>query len=166
MFSYIYKFTNKENGMVYIGQTIAPKERYKTHFYGESFFGREIRRLGYSSFDFEIIEKINLEDANERECYWISYFDSYKNGYNSTIGGSGILQPKPVFCIELELSFSSISDAANAIICETGSTLELETVKKRISKALNNLELTVEELHFCSPEVAEDFSMALNELFN
>ena len=57
-----------------------------------------------------------------------------KNGYNSTIGGSGILQPKPVFCIELELSFSSISDAANAIICETGSTLELETVKREFLK--------------------------------
>ena len=29
MFSYIYKFTNKENGMVYIGQTIAPKKDIK-----------------------------------------------------------------------------------------------------------------------------------------
>lgn len=38
---------------------------------------------------FEIIES-NIEtqeEANNREIYWISYYDSFHNGYNSTLGG-------------------------------------------------------------------------------
>lgn len=36
---------------------------------------------------------------NEREVYWISYYDTYKHGYNSTTGGlgsSGFKQPRHV----------------------------------------------------------------------
>lgn len=39
--------------------------------------------------DFEIIES-NIDSqnlANEREIYWIAFYDSYHNGYNSTPGG-------------------------------------------------------------------------------
>ena len=27
------------------------------------------------------------EELDDREKYWIQYFDSYQNGYNSTLGG-------------------------------------------------------------------------------
>lgn len=30
-----------------------------------------------------------MSQLNEREKYWISYYDSYVNGYNKTIGGAG-----------------------------------------------------------------------------
>ena len=26
---------------------------------------------------------------NEREKYWIAYYNSYENGYNATLGGDG-----------------------------------------------------------------------------
>jgi predicted transcriptional regulator len=42
---------------------------------------------GEGVFHSEILEvKKNLR---EREEYWINYYDSYNNGYNSTIGGIG-----------------------------------------------------------------------------
>lgn len=46
---------------------------------------------GINNFIFEIIEEIDNTLLNERECYWITYYNSKTpNGYNITDGGSGI----------------------------------------------------------------------------
>lgn len=34
-----------------------------------------------------MIEEVENEKMDEREKYWIEYYDSYFNGYNSTLGG-------------------------------------------------------------------------------
>lgn len=50
---------------------------------------RAMRKYNTTKDDFEIIEE-NIdtqEKANDREIYWIAYYDSYRNGYNSTPGG-------------------------------------------------------------------------------
>lgn len=39
---------------------------------------------GLDNFDFEIIEECPIEKLNERETYWIHYYDTIKNGYNIT----------------------------------------------------------------------------------
>jgi hypothetical protein len=44
-------------------------------------------KYGIENFNFEEIEEIENSLLDEREKYWINYFDSYKNGYNSTLGG-------------------------------------------------------------------------------
>jgi hypothetical protein len=44
---------------------------------------------GEESFKFEIIEQCNRDHILHREQYWIDYYDSFKNGYNSTVGGDG-----------------------------------------------------------------------------
>ena len=43
---------------------------------------------------FSVIEDdiLTPELSDEREIYWISYYDSFKNGYNSTLGGNGHFQ--------------------------------------------------------------------------
>ena len=41
-----------------------------------------------SNFTFEIIEHCTNEEANERETFWIGFYHSYGNGYN-TNGGEG-----------------------------------------------------------------------------
>lgn len=48
-----------------------------------------MRKYSTTKDDFEIIESdIDSQDlANAREIYWIAYYDSYRNGYNSTPGG-------------------------------------------------------------------------------
>lgn len=46
-----------------------------------------IRKYGAESFIVEEIEQCKNNKLDERERYWISYYDSYKNGYNLTTGG-------------------------------------------------------------------------------
>ena len=87
------------SGKHYIGQTVKTEEqRWQEHCY-EAFncnqnnynskLNKAIRKYGADSFSVTILETCKNEDMNEREQYWINYYDSYNNGYNSTIGGSG-----------------------------------------------------------------------------
>lgn len=49
-------------------------------------------KYGKEHFHIEIVEKDTKEsELDERERYWIAYFNSYENGYNSTLGGDGTL---------------------------------------------------------------------------
>ena len=49
-----------------------------------------MRKYGIENFTIEIIEEVADEQIlNEREIYWIEYYDSYSHGYNATKGGDG-----------------------------------------------------------------------------
>ena len=100
----IYKYTNKINGHVYIGQSIDIEKRQKNHLYSafnpktkdyNSKFHQAIRKYGIDNFDFTIL--IELEEKeysqnllNNLEKTFIKLFNSYKNGYNATEGGDQI----------------------------------------------------------------------------
>lgn len=93
---YIYKITNKINNKVYIGQTITTVEhRWKGHL--QAWKGNRHCQALYDAFDkygidnfiVETIEKCDIEELDDREKYWIQYYDSYNNGYNLTVGGDG-----------------------------------------------------------------------------
>ena len=93
----IYKVLNKVNGKIYIGQTIKDlKVRKALHIYGvnnnsQVHFHRALRKYGEDAFSWEIIDSANdIESLNQKEIYWIKYYDSFNNGYNMTIGGGGI----------------------------------------------------------------------------
>lgn len=95
----IYKGTNKVNGKVYIGLTVRTlKIRLMEHKYkstvNPNYLYRAIRKYGWDSFDWEVIDTANShEELNEKEKYWISFHCSNNNkyGYNETAGGDGIL---------------------------------------------------------------------------
>ena len=92
----IYKITNLENQKVYIGQSVNIKERLRTHI--KRGLGAEtptrnklytvMNKVGVENFSYEIIEECPREQLNEKECYWIDYFESQNFGYNETKGGS------------------------------------------------------------------------------
>lgn len=94
----IYKITNLINNKVYIGLSIDIKERWRAHrsrpFQSNckqynSHLYRAIRKYGLENFKFEIIEECNPENLEDREIYWIKYYQA-KNpnfGYNLTDGG-------------------------------------------------------------------------------
>jgi len=92
----IYKITNKINGQSYIGQSIALEQRIRSHkvryhtpsdaHYNSQLYA-DMRDQGIKNFIFEIIEECSPDLLNEREKYWIKYFDTYKKGYNKTFGG-------------------------------------------------------------------------------
>ena len=95
MRGFIYKITNKINGKSYIGQTIqSVKERFYQHCAikcGQAILNmaihKAINKYGKSNFTIEVIEEVESTNLNDRERYWIRYYDSYNNGYNSTEGG-------------------------------------------------------------------------------
>ena len=48
-----------------------------------------MNKYGVENFSVEEVEQCADSEAEEREIYWIDYFDSYGNGYNATKGGDG-----------------------------------------------------------------------------
>lgn len=163
MLSYIYKYTNKENGMVYIGQTVDLKGRYYTHLCGNQYIDKEIQRLGIEAFTYEVIDQADISEINDLETYWISFYDSFHNGYNRTAGGSGFNIPKRVYCVELDMTFESIHEAANAMICSLGLDVVAYTARKNIKITLNSWEGTIYGFHFCNEELKDIFLADLEE---
>ena len=47
-----------------------------------------MNKVGVENFSYEIIEECPREQLNEKERYWIDYFESQDFGYNETKGGS------------------------------------------------------------------------------
>ena len=90
----IYKITNLVDGNAYIGQSIQIEERFKEHR-NPSNWNREVNKklykafadFGLNNFSFEILEECNKEELNEKEKYWIKYYNTYPNQYNMTAGG-------------------------------------------------------------------------------
>lgn len=92
----IYIIKNKINNKVYIGQTCqSAKERFAQHMKpsvckkrGSYKIYNAIEKYGKENFYYEVLEdNINSEDIDEKEIKYISVYDSYNNGYNSTQGG-------------------------------------------------------------------------------
>ncbi len=94
---YIYKIT-APNGAVYIGQTINLRKRKSDYrcgrFKKQTQLWNSCQKYNWNpSETLEIIDEClcgeNKENLNEREIYWISFHDSFRNGINCTEGGSG-----------------------------------------------------------------------------
>ena len=106
MRGFIYKITNNVNGKVYIGQTIQTiKERFYQHCAtkcSDSVLNmaihKAIKKYGKSNFTIEVIEEVDKNSLNDIEKFWIEYYNSYNNGYNSTRGG----QDSSTHCKELD----------------------------------------------------------------
>ena len=98
----IYIIRNTINSKVYIGQTkVSLKLRFQNHLSaarnGKDYvIGKAIRKYGEENFYIELLEECTIEELNEREKYWISYFNSTNNkfGYNISIGGNVIRTTK------------------------------------------------------------------------
>lgn len=94
----IYKITNNINNKVYIGQSSDIHRRWTTHraiafnetdhSYNNPLY-RAIRKYGLENFSFDILEECSVNELNEKEKYWIKYYNSFFEGYNLTLGGDG-----------------------------------------------------------------------------
>lgn len=95
----IYKQTNTITNKSYIGLTKHTiKKRFNQHKQDafryrkgkllNTAFYNAIRKYGTDCWTSEVLEEnLSYEDANIQEQYYIKYFNTYTNGYNSTIGG-------------------------------------------------------------------------------
>lgn len=91
----IYKSVNTKTGKCYIGfdsdwpkrmfvhKSASKKQDYK--------FYRAIRKYGWESFEWSIVyqSKDREHTLNVMEKFFIQEYDSFHNGYNSTLGGDG-----------------------------------------------------------------------------
>lgn len=83
----IYKFTNKVNGKVYVGQAGNIYKRYYQHreLRASGLFTKALKKYGLEGFYFEVLERIDdLSMLDQREQYWMDFYQSYDiiKGYN------------------------------------------------------------------------------------
>lgn len=91
----IYKIENMVNHKIYIGQSTDIHRRWINHKSAfnqhkiDNYLYNAMYKYGIENFDFSIVEICTRDKLNEREKYWIAYYDSYnpKFGYNLTSGG-------------------------------------------------------------------------------
>lgn len=86
----IYKITNMENGMSYVGQAKNISQRWSQHI--KRGLGAEaptknklypaLRTFGVENFTWEIIEECPPDQLNEREDYWQEFFHCKDFGYS------------------------------------------------------------------------------------
>ena len=93
--AYIYKITNDINNKIQVGKTeYSIDKRFKEHCRDSRKkqcenrpLYRAINKYGIEHFHIELVEETDIPE--EREVYWIKYFNSYFDGYNATLGGDG-----------------------------------------------------------------------------
>lgn len=94
----VYKATNLINNKVYIGQTHNAVEHRANQHWREAksvkkkntYFHEAILKYGFENFLFEKIEEVDTdEQLDEREQYWIEFYNSTdaEYGYNLDSGG-------------------------------------------------------------------------------
>jgi group I intron endonuclease len=98
----IYKITCTGNNKCYIGQSSDLICRKKRHFsdlklnkHFSKFLQHSYNKYGKESILFEIIELCEKSHLNKQEIFWIEHYNSFHDGFNSTLGGRlSIVEPK------------------------------------------------------------------------
>jgi group I intron endonuclease len=100
--SFIYKATDLTTGKCYIGRKQCKEKLYRNHeialrhriqiHYADaarlsSRMPTALKRTKPEDWQWDIIEFCAAEKLNEREVFWINYFDSTNTGYNVETGG-------------------------------------------------------------------------------
>lgn len=177
---YIYKITNKINNKIYIGKTEKTlQERWDRHIVNAFNLNldyplyRAFRKYGINNFIIDIIENnISSLNINERERYWINYYDSYNTGYNATLGGDGqcLYDSKEIAKKYMELK--NIEQTAKFFGCSRRPILEaikkynIQTNHKRkvcqIDKDTNIIINTFNSIHEAAKIVFNDIEKSKN----
>ena len=83
--------------MQYVGQTSRDiPTRFDEHCYDDrsnSKIHKAIKQEGVSNFTIKELERVPLEQLDERERYWIATLKTRTTGYNVLSGGSGSTRP-------------------------------------------------------------------------
>lgn len=151
----IYKIENLINGLCYIGQSLNIEQRWEAHkkniteatiCYDYPLY-QSIRKYGLDNFSFEIIEECCKEQLNEKEIYWIKFYNSFNNGYNQTLGGNNSSHFSK---INLEILENIYNDLQESILSETQIANKYNLCLKSIS-LINVGEIWRDESRFNYP---------------
>lgn len=116
--SCIYRIVCFTSFRCYIGQARNPVKREYEHFrllklnqHYNVHLQRAFNVHGTETFYFEVLERnIPIDDIDNREKYWITHFDSYRNGFNQAPGGDLSYRGKP--CVWNGIEYPSVTSAA------------------------------------------------------
>lgn len=144
----IYLITNLINGKQYIGQSVNIYHRWICHQNPRDIentpINLAIKKYGKNNFKFEIIENCLQKELNEKEIYWIKYYNTLvPNGYNIRQGGEqGLLYDyeaiynkwqEGYLCKELEEIFNCNDRVIHNALLAYGVTQE-EIYNKKLNK--------------------------------
>lgn len=162
-FGRIYIIRNKVNDKVYVGQTtVSIRMRFLNHLSAarrgkDYIIGKAIRKYGEENFYVELLEECLVSELNEREVFWISYFNSTDNkfGYNMSVGGNKVTPPR-VF------NESEILDLFNSGISAFKIAKQLHTAVFRITDILkkHNIKYGSDK-----QKISEEISRAICEMY-
>lgn len=186
MLGKIYKIVNDLNDKVYVGQTIQSlTARFQKHCSLSDDLGRTmaikkaILKYGREHFRIELIEECDVSELNEREQYWIEFYNAYTEGYNCTKGGQGCGHSQKLTQDEEEeliiLYKMGVSSLVLASLFKVDKTTVLNYVKKhglKIHHILENivdvekLKTYIRENEPSVSEVAEKFHISKSSVYN
>lgn len=97
MNGFIYRIVNDINDKVYVGKTLLSLDKRFAKHKEDSYrkqkqvrpLYRAMNKYGCDKFHIELIEECPLKILDDREIFWIKFYDSYEKGYNATLGGDG-----------------------------------------------------------------------------
>lgn len=133
----IYIIKNSVNNKVYIGQAKNAAERWLSHLYNAKYenkiskekqiIHRAMMKYGVDKFHYEILE-YQISNYDEREIYWIKYFNSATpNGYNVAPGGSGM----GAGCSSVNSVFSNKEELMKCISEISGTSKSFVNIAKK-----------------------------------
>lgn len=168
---YIYKIKNDINDKLYIGKTeFNIHKRFAEHCHDclrEDINNRPLYKAmslyGINHFTIELIEECDDSVLEDREKYWISYYNSYGNGYNATMGGDGKSYINYDNIIDLFLKGLNIREIAEQTGHDVGHISKILKEKGNITQnqidkqAIKKLERKVMQLDKKTNETIQTF---------
>lgn len=126
--SYIYKIYNDINDKIYIGKTnYLLEKRFQEHIKDSKKNQKNrplynaMNKYGIEHFKIEQIEECDEQIVDDREKYWIEFLQTFKYGYNATLGGEGkaYLDYELIYATYLETN--SVKETALIVSCDEKS---------------------------------------------
>lgn len=156
--AWIYCISNSINTKQYVGKTTKNiDKRFKEHLSDsrkEECNNRplynSICKYGEDKFKIEILQECDELELNFWENFWIEKLDTYKNGYNATLGGDGSILFNYKEIIKIHNEGFTIKDTAKQIGCcidTVSKVLQLYNIDsnknkiKSLSKKINQLDM-------------------------
>ena len=140
MYGYIYETTNLVNNKKYIGQHRA--EKFDEKYVGSGkYLWNAIRKYGIENFECKIIEECDSrEQLNEREIYWISFYNAVKskNYYNITKGGKYYNPYEGLNKEDYERACKKLSESSKGKVTINNGKIERRINSSELQEYLNN----------------------------
>lgn len=141
----IYTITNLLSNKIYVGYTNNPRKRWNDHrtCKNTNKLYNAFKKYGIENFVFNIIYQSHDQEHTYKtmETFFILEYDSFKNGYNQTLGGEGLNGYTLTEEDKKKISIANKGRKHSEETCKKNSIAQMgkivpEHVKEKISKTM------------------------------